>query len=232
MCSAKSDQQSVWAYFQNEGVVSFVGCRGRQEFLVRRLRAGVKVLNIGVGNACFERLAANKGVDVWTLDPDEQAILKLQQFHKSAERAKVGVCQEMPFPDSFFDFVVMSEVLEHLDDFSFHQTLSEVKRVLVEKGRFIGTVPARENLIDSITVCPKCGDVFHRWGHKQSFDVCSLSVELEKYFLIKNISEYFFIEWNSVNLLKKMMGVFKKILSRYNIGVYGKGRNIFFDVQK
>jgi ubiquinone/menaquinone biosynthesis C-methylase UbiE len=123
------------------------------EFLVRRLQRGERVLNVGVGNGTLERLATMKGCDVWCLDPSEQAIDRLRTELQLGERAKVGFSQAMPFPDEHFDVVVMSEVLEHLDPDVFQTTLSEVRRVLRKGGRFIGTVPARERLEDSLVVC-------------------------------------------------------------------------------
>jgi hypothetical protein len=63
----------------------------------------------------------------------------------------------------------MSEVLEHLATDVLDATLGEVKRVLKPDGRFIGTVPANESLSDNQAICPRCGEVFHRWGHVQTF---------------------------------------------------------------
>lgn len=48
----------------------------------------------------------------------------------------------------------MSEVLEHLTDDVLERTIVEVHRVLVAEGHFIGTVPARENLIDQANGVP------------------------------------------------------------------------------
>jgi len=134
----------------------------------------------------------------------------------------------MPFPDEHFDVVVMSEVLEHLDPDVFQTTLSEVRRVLRKGGRFIGTVPARERLEDSLVVCPQCGCVFHRWGHKQTFDIASLSAALGGVFVVECAEEHFFVPWDSVGLWKKVQGLVKKFLSWRGIGTYGICRNIYF----
>jgi SAM-dependent methyltransferase len=229
---ATSDQNRIWDHFQNEGVDSFVQSQGRLEFLVRRLRPGMRALNIGVGNGALERMAAGKGVEIWSLDPSDRAIESLRKELCLGEKAQVGFCQAMPFPDGHFDVVVMSEVLEHLDEEVFEATLAEVRRVLRPGGRFIGTVPARERLENSIVVCPHCGIQFHRWGHKRSFSVGTLTAALRQYLLVDSAYEQFFIDWDSVGWWRKLQGLIKKFLSWRGIGTYGIGRNIYFCAQK
>lgn len=232
MGAATSEQDKIWDHFQNEGVESFAQSQGRLEFLARRLRPRARALNIGVGNGALERTATGKGVDIWSLDPSARAIQNLRKEVGLGEKAQVGFCQAMPFPDGYFDVVVMSEVLEHLDEEGFEATLVEVRRVLRPGGRFIGTVPARETLEHSIVVCPHCGTQFHRWGHKRSFSVGTLTAALRQYLLVESAYEKFFIEWEAVGWWGKLQGLIKKVLSWRGIGTYGIGRNIYFCAQK
>lgn len=227
-----SDQSKIWDHFQNEGVDSFSLNHGRLEFLAKKISPGARALNIGVGNGALERKAASCGVDIWSLDPSERAIETLRETLSLGERAQVGFSQAMPFPDCHFDVVVMSEVLEHLDDGVYLATLAEVKRVLKNGGSFIGTVPARENLQDSLVVCPHCGNQFHRWGHVRSFNIDALATSLGSYFQVVEAREYFFIEWESVGWWCKLQGLIKKFLSWRGIGTYGVCRNIYFSVIK
>lgn len=232
MKSSDVGQEKIWEHFQNEGIESFSRSQGRLEFLVRRLSPSKCVLNIGVGNGALELLAAIKGVDIWSLDPSERAIDRLQQSLRMGEKAQAGYSQSLPFPDSHFDVVVMSEVLEHLDGAVLEETLDEVHRVLRAGGLFIGTVPARENLADSLVVCPDCGLQFHRWGHKSSFDIDRLSAILATRFAVNEVSERFFIDWESADWWRKLQGLVKKFLSWRGVGTYGLYRNIFFSAQK
>ncbi len=229
---AMPDQKKIWDHFQNEGVDSFAQSQGRLEFLTKRLRSGTRALNIGIGNGALERMAAGKGVDIWCLDPSDRAIEGLRQELYLGEKAQVGFCQAMPFPDEHFDVVIMSEVLEHLDDGLFEATLAEVKRVLRPGGKFIGTVPARENLMNSVVVCPGCGIQFHRWGHKRSFTIATLVAALNRYLQVESASERFFIDWGTVGCWGKFQGLIKKFLSWRAIGTYGTNRNIFFSAVK
>lgn len=225
-------QEKIWDHFQNEGVDSFTQNQGRLEFLVRQLPPRARVLNIGVGNGVLETLAQAKGADVWSLDPNERAIERLRNSAQLGEKAQVGFSQSMPFPSAHFDVVVMSEVLEHLTDKVLTDTLVEVARVLKPNGLFMGTVPARERLEDSLVVCPDCGAKFHRWGHQRSFDLRQVSDLLKQAFVIDRISEHFFVEWGTVNWLGKLKGLVKKFLSWRGIGAYGVHRNIFFKVKR
>lgn len=42
------------------------------------------------------------------------------------------------------------------------------------------TVPYKENLEESIVVCPKCNAKFHRWGHMQVFDEEKMDIILRR----------------------------------------------------
>jgi SAM-dependent methyltransferase len=222
------NQDVIWEHFQNEGVEAFSRAGPRLEFLVRRLYRGERALNIGVGSGVLERLAAEKGVHIWALDPSERAIEKLREAVPIGERAQAGYSQDLPFPNRYFDTVIMSEVLEHLDDDVRWTTLGEVHRVLKPGGRFIGTVPARERLEVNAVVCPNCEHHFHRWGHQASFDIASMATFLGRNFTVETIHERFFNEWDSATWGRRVSGLLKKFLSWCGIGTYGISRSIFF----
>jgi SAM-dependent methyltransferase len=226
------NQDVIWDHFQNEGVAAFGRADPRLEFLVRRVRPGERALNIGVGSGMFERLAAGKGVEIWALDPSKRAIEKLRETLPIGERAQSGYSQEMPFPDGSFDVVIMSEVLEHLDEDVRHRALGDVHRVLKPGGRFIGTVPARERLSDNAVVCPHCEHHFHRWGHQASFDIAAMTALLRRCFAVETIEERFFNEWDSASWGRRLTGLLKKFLSWRGIGTYGVSRSIFFVARK
>lgn len=233
--TANPDQQGqdrIWEYFQNDAIDSFSMSHGRLDFLLSKLSAGQRVLNIGVGGGIFEKLAIGQGVEIWSLDPSERAIQRLRDFLGMAERARVGHGQHMPFDREYFDAVVMSEVLEHLDDDVLTQTLDEVSRVLKPGGVFLGTVPAEEQLADSNVVCPHCAHQFHRWGHRRSFDAARMTALLSTKFKPESVHTLFFIDWRGASLKRKLKGLLQKLLSHYRIGTYGTHRNIYFLARK
>ena len=226
------NQDVIWDHFQNEGVDSFRHADPRLEYLARQLKPGERALNIGVGSGALERMAAAKGVEIWALDPSPRTIEKLRASLDLGERAQSGYSQEMPFPDGHFDALIMSEVLEHLEPEIFDRTLAEVHRVLKPRGRFIGTVPARERLEDSQVVCPNCQHHFHRWGHRTSFDAAAMRAQLERHFAVETLHERFFNEWDSAGWGGRATGLVKKFLSWRGIGTYGVARNLFFVARK
>lgn len=225
------EQERIWDYFQSDGVSAFDGNYPRLSYLLGMASGHQQnVLNIGVGNGAFERLALKKGIKVYSLDPSATAIDRLRAELKMNEHAQVGYSQNMPFPDNHFGTVVISEVLEHLDDDVLNKTLGEIKRVLKAGGKIVGTVPSRENLQDQFAVCPKCGEAFHRWGHVQSFDKARLLELLAHNFSDVEVREKYFVFWRSLNL-KGKVGAISKLILR-TVGVHGQGENLVFRATK
>ncbi|HZR02072.1 MAG TPA: class I SAM-dependent methyltransferase [Burkholderiales bacterium] len=222
------DQTKIWAHFQNDedGDAAF-NSHTRYAFITDRVAPSEKVLNVGVGRGGLERLLAAKGVDFSCLDPDERSIDRIRQELRLAERAVAGYSQSMPFGGETFDVVILSEVLEHLADGVLSATLVEVHRILKLGGRFIGTVPADENLADGRVVCPHCGEIFHRWGHVRSFSEAGLVETLRQYFRQARISRHFFGDPKQANVKGKLEWLAKRALLA--AGLHGRNETFFFE---
>ncbi len=200
------DQDRIWDYYQNEGLAHAGFFDARQRFLLKQLAPHQRVLDIGVGSGSLERMAQQKGVDIHALDPSERAVERLRGDLGLGGKARCGYSQAIPFNDGQFDIVVMSEVLEHLDDEVLAASLDEVVRVLRPGGVLLATTPYREELEFSAVVCPCCSTVFHRYGHVQSFDkarmhevVARAGLTVDKMFVTA------FVDWRRkgvVNMLK------------------------------
>lgn len=223
-------QDRIWEAYQNEPGLQAMGCRdgGRIRFIAKRIRPPCHVLNIGVGLGNLERVLLDKGVDVYSLDPSETSIERLKS--DLGDRARVGYSQEIPFPDGTFDRVVMTEVLEHLSEDVFEATLGEVARVLKPGGRFIGSVPADENLVDSLVICPHCGERFHRWGHQQSFSEADLRRSLESVFPKVSVDRIFFADFRNLNWKGKLSSLLKMLQAR--LGRKGSNQNFYFSARR
>ena len=74
---------------------------------------------------------------------------------------------DLPFDDNSFDVVISTEVLEHLDDKTFHKALKEMNRV--SSKHIVISVPYREQLIQLLTHCSNCKRIYHAFLHKKSF---------------------------------------------------------------
>jgi SAM-dependent methyltransferase len=225
------EQKRIWDHFQNNAPHTFDGNYPRLRYLLGMVTNNQeRILNIGVGNGAFERLALEQGMRVCSLDPSSAAIDRLRAELRMGDRAKAGYSQNIPFPDAYFGTVVISEVLEHLDDDVLAKTLREIRRVLKDGGAIIGTVPARENLHAQFAICPHCGEHFHRWGHVQSFDEARLRQIMQLDFGNIKVREKYFVSWASLNIKGKAVAFAK--LAFLSLGMHGQGENLVFSAMK
>jgi len=90
-------------------------------------------LDIGSGNSPYKPyLNVQKYISV---DNDEYCATSYQKNHNEIN----ADAKDLPFPEEFADSVILNQVLEHIDDFDL--VLSEIHRVLKNKGKFIISVP-------------------------------------------------------------------------------------------
>src|ERR1051326_7231251 len=149
---AQRGQDVIWDYYQNESPETFEGSRARVRLLLSRIPPSRVILNVGCGSGLFEEMALAKKVEVYSLDPSERSIRKLRQTLGLGDRAQAGYIEKIPFADSSFDVVVVSEVIEHLTPEVTRAGLREILRVLKPGGSILGTVPSREDLRDRKSV--------------------------------------------------------------------------------
>jgi ubiquinone/menaquinone biosynthesis C-methylase UbiE len=124
------------------GHPSYVWRRG-QDRRLNQIRscvplAGKRILDIGCGMGMyvsqFRQFSSEvHGVDV---DPDkvERASAWLPNLH-------VAQAEDLPFPDSSFDVILLNEVIEHVEDDV--QTIREAYRVLAPGGHIVIYAPNR-----------------------------------------------------------------------------------------
>ena len=225
-------QDKIWEHFQTQSPEVFSRSSSRLDYLFRKILTlngenKPRVLNIGVGNGWLEQRCSAQGWETYALDPSEATIAMLG---KKGINGKVGYIEAMPYPDSFFDVVFCSEVIEHLSDAQIRQGLQEIERVLKNNGILIGTVPFHENLIDNQVKCPDCGHLFHKWGHQQSFTIDRFKSILSSSFKIKQIKTVYFVHWSSLNWKGIISSLLIKCLS--SIGFKSSKQNIFFLLEK
>lgn len=214
------EQDRIWDYFQNEGLNDHAFPEARQRFMLKHLKAGQVVLDIGVGSGALERLALTKGVDIHALDPSERAINRLREELNLGDKAIVGYAQQIPFADRQFDVVIMSEVLEHLDDRTLSKSLLEVWRVLKPGGFLLASTPYRESLGSNTVVCPYCGEVFHKVGHVQSFDKTLMADILTTHgYEIRKLYITTFVDWRRKGIKNFLKSFTRVFLARLGEGV-------------
>ena len=172
-----------------------------------------------------------RGVAIYSLDPSAESISRLQNELDMGSRAKQGYGNNIPFEDGYFDKVIMTEVLEHIQDDDLHATLDEVRRVLKPGAEFTGTVPYREDLQSNEVFCPHCQSQFHRWGHCRSFDKPYLGSLLKQHgFLVKQLYPRSFPDFRRPGLKQFLKSIFRYVLGR--MGETLVGPNLYFIAKK
>ena len=114
----------------------------RAGFARASVGAGARVLDLGCGDGALTgTLVAATGADGTVVGADvaEAALRRARARHPQLELLRVPVDGDLPFDDTSFDVVWASEVIEHVADTA--RWLSEVRRVLVPRGRLALTTP-------------------------------------------------------------------------------------------
>jgi len=81
----------------------------------------------------------------------------------------------VPRDDQSFDAAFLVEVVEHVGDDYLIPTLKEMHRLLKPGGQLVVSTPNREDLSQSMRLCPECGAIFHEWQHVRSWHADSLT---------------------------------------------------------
>ena len=151
----------------------------RVETLVRGLplEDGVRVLDVGCGSGWFAKECAEVGARVWATDLSRKGVGGARDRYPTAGLFQVGDVYGLAFVDSSFDIVLLSEVLEHLEDLD--GAVGEVARVLRPGGQLLVGVPYREKIVRHL--CVHCNQFTPANAHLHSFDEHSLGNLLRRF---------------------------------------------------
>jgi len=108
----------------------------RYEIVNKILSPGERLLDIGcwIGESILLYGAKNKFKEIYGVDIYENALKEAAEKGINAHYLDLN-CDNLPFPDNYFDTVIMLALIEHL--ISPYHILSEVKRVTKINGSFI-----------------------------------------------------------------------------------------------
>jgi ubiquinone/menaquinone biosynthesis C-methylase UbiE len=116
----------------------------RRRFLLARVSAGERVLDVGCGEGRFAVELLGAGAQVVGIDVAEEPLRRARARHHELDLRLVSDAGPWELEDSSFDAIWAGEVLEHVADTS--AWLSEVRRVLRSGGSLLLSTPAHERL--------------------------------------------------------------------------------------
>lgn len=101
---------------------------------------GVRILDVGCGIGVYVDKFRSLGAHAFGVDLDVE---KLTQAHraKRLQLLAAALSEALPFPDNYFDVVLLHEVIEHVADD--RKTICEAVRVVRRNGRVIVFAPNR-----------------------------------------------------------------------------------------
>lgn len=151
----------------NSKYTSFVGsdrgyCGFRTRLRLKKFtnivnpKPGQKILEIGCNQGQFSRRLSQYTNHVYGIDINSEAIKQINH-----PNFRYMSATNIDHPTSFFDKICAFEVIEHIQDTN--QFLTEVRRILKNKGQFIISFPfeiirGQSALLDSLNVF---GDIKH-----------------------------------------------------------------------
>jgi SAM-dependent methyltransferase len=156
---------------------------GRRASELRRLMAllrlldpqpGERVVDVGCGSGWFSAQCQRTGADVWALDISLVGVSAARERFGELRRCAVGDVYSLPFGPGSLDAVVLSEVVEHLEDIA--AALGQTHRLLRRGGRALISVPYREQLTDHL--CIHCNRLTPANAHLHSFGPGDLEAQL------------------------------------------------------
>lgn len=103
-----------------------------------------KILDVGCGGGDLLRMIAQKSekdTEFFGLDISPK-LCEIAKKNNPNAQIVVGDAEQLPYSDNTFDFVFMTETLEHLLDYK--KAMIEVSRVLKPNGVFVVSVPNRD----------------------------------------------------------------------------------------
>ena len=137
-----------------------------------------KALDLGCGEGWLSEILKKKGHYVVGLDTDP---LKLKLAKKNCDEiVRYKIKNHLPFKNSYFDFILCSDLLEHLENPEI--IIKEISRVLKSKGEALIKVPYGP--LDFL---------FMLEGHKQFFTNRKIKKMLEHANFVITKEEHFLI---------------------------------------
>lgn len=145
--------------------------RRRNHYILKYFtpHSGDKIMDLGSGRGWFSFEMAKLGYDITAVDLSQK---NLDALKERTARVKTiyGSAEDLPFTEERFDWIVMNEVLEHLENPV--QVLKHIQQFLTPLGKIFISVPYNETIVQEL--CVHCHQLTPRNAHLHSFTKKSL----------------------------------------------------------
>jgi SAM-dependent methyltransferase len=131
--------QKLWNW---EGPIGTARYQRRAHYLARGLRPGVQCLEIGCGTGMYTESLVGTGAKITAVDISNDLLMNARKRSLQVNMIEADICR-LPFRNEYFDEIVGSSILHHLD---IDLGLKEIYRVLKKGGRIRFTEPNYLNL--------------------------------------------------------------------------------------
>lgn len=129
------------------------------------------------------------------------------RFKGISKLGSIELLRELPskLPSDFFDLILITEVVEHLNDEELDSTLNEAHRLLKKGGYIFITTPNNEIYEAGELLCPDCGCIYHKWQHVRTWSKQSLENKMTQF----NFKTFLSKELNWMNFKSKILAFIK-----------------------
>ena len=126
-----------------------------------------RILDVGSGRAWVARRFTDEETTVWSLDISYTNVRKaLDRIKRENHKGLVADANNLPFADGTFDYVISTEVVEHVQEPG--TFINSLLRVVKPGGKLILTTMYREKIVYSL--CIHCNQLTPHNAHLHSFD--------------------------------------------------------------
>lgn len=190
---------------------------------------GERVLDVGCGPGFYTRYLVNSGCQVTAIDFSKEYIKQAKSYVGNKAKFIVADATSLPFKNNYFDKLLLSEIIEHVQDYK--SVLSESARVLRPNGIAVVTTP---NKLSYMNFAYKLKRVLKKYKYNEhviEFSPRQFTNIIAEYFVIEKINfsnflipyplDELFLEVHSartINLLKRIENLLQNTALIRNIG--------------
>lgn len=191
--------------------------KGRERRLsIFNIKKKFKVLDLGCGDGLNTHVLSQMGVrDVTGVDISDK-LLKLAKKLNPKNKFLLSSAEKLPFKDNMFDIVLVDSVFHHF--MSYDKAISEIRRVLKQKGRLCFIEP-HKNILRTIydKICEMSFSKFipflkeRRWSYLGEIKFMKHWLKTEDDFY-KKLNSQGFKEVLKLKDILSIIGIYEKTL--------------------